>query len=100
LEILLIQNLSQENNNINSDQDNDNKNLYIKNILMAIQISLKVIEINNKDNIIQDCFILYKSLEKNIQFLLGNNKKNKKSNKGIDNFNIKIIYSIIWFIIS
>jgi hypothetical protein len=66
---------------------------------MAVQISLKVIEINNKDNI-QDCFILYKSLEKNIQSISGNNKKNKISNKEIGYFNIKIIYSITWFIIS
>ena len=63
---------------------------------MAVQISLKFFEINNKDNI-QDCFILYKSIEKNIQFISG---KNKKSNKQIDYFNIKIIYSITWFIIS
>ena len=99
LEIMLIQSLSQEYNNINSEQNNDNKKLYIKNIIMAVQISLKVIEINNKDNI-QDCFILYKSLEKNIQSISGNNKKNKKSNKEIGYFNIKIIYSITWFIIS
>ena len=99
LEIMLIQSLSQENNNISSEQDNDNKNLYIKSILMAVQISLTVVEINNKDNI-QDCYILFKSLEKNVQNLLGNNKKNKKGNKEIDYFNIKIIYSNTWFIIS
>ena len=97
LEIMLIQILCQENNNINSDpdNDNDNKNIYIKNILIALQISLKVIEINNKDNI-QDCFILYKSIEKNIQSILGTNKK---SNKEIDFFNLKIIYSITFFIL-
>lgn len=96
LEIMLIQNLSQESNNINSDQDNENKTIYIKNILMAVQISLKLIEINNKDNI-QDCFFLFKSIEKSIQSISG---KNRKSNKQIDYFNIKIIYSITWFIIS
>lgn len=98
LEMMLIQSSSQENYNINYEQNSDNKNIYIKNILMAIQISLKIIEINNKDYI-QDCFILYKGLSKSIQSFLANNKKNKKSTE-ISFFNIKIIYSITCFIIS
>ena len=49
---------------------------------------------------IQDCYILYKSIEKNLKSLLQIQKNKEKGNNKINSFNIKVIYSIIFFILS
>ena len=64
---------------------------------MAIQIILIILEINDK-SYIQDCFILYKSLQNNVQLLLEIDNKNNDNEVLL--FNVKIIYSIIFFILS
>ena len=84
-------------NIINDGKEDNIKYILINYIIMAIQIILIILEINDK-SYIQDCFILYKSLQNNVQLLL------EIDNKNIDNevhiFNLKIIYSIIFFILS
>jgi hypothetical protein len=97
LEIILIKNPEKDNNIINDGKEDNIKYILINYIIMAIQIILIILEINDK-SYIQDCFILYKSLQNNVQLLL------EIDNKNIDNevhiFNLKIIYSIIFFILS
>jgi hypothetical protein len=97
LEIMLVKNPEKENNIINDGKEDNIKYILINYIIMAIQIILIILEINDK-SYIQDCFILYKSLQNNVQLLL------EIDNKNIDNevhiFNLKIIYSIIFFILS
>jgi len=97
LEILLVKNSKKENNIINDEKEDNNKYILINNIIMAIQIILIILEINDK-NYIQDCFILYKSLQNNVQILLQIDNKNNDLEVHI--FNLKIIYSIIFFILS
>ena len=99
-EIILIQKVEQENNIIliNKEDTNDNE-YYINGIIMTIQILLNTIEIGDTQNYIQDCFILYKSIDKNIQSLLQMQKQNENGNNEINSFNLKIIYSIIFFIL-
>ena len=101
LEIRLIQDSDQENNYIRTKkEENNNNDYYIYDILMAIQMILKIIEVNDTKYYIQDCYILYKLLEKNIQSLLEMQKHNENGNNEINCFNLKIIYSIILFILS
>ena len=117
LEIILIQDSDKENNylnvniNINKSDDSDKENnylnvninksdSYINDIIMTIQILLTIIEINDTKNYIQDCYILYKSIEKNLKSLLQIQKNKEKGNNKINSFNIKVIYSIIFFILS
>lgn len=96
LEIMLVKNSENQNNIINDDKD-DNKYIIINDIIMAIQIILIILEINDK-SYIQDCFILYKSLQNNVHLLLAIDSKNNDNEIHI--FNLKIIYSIIFFILS
>ena len=93
LEIILIQISVQENNN-------HSYSLYLNDLIVTIQIILKLIEINDEKLYIQDCYILYKSIERNIQSLLESQKLNENGNNEIDSSNLKIIYSIIFFILS
>ena len=101
LEIRLIQNSIQENNHIRIDkEDNNSDNCYINYILMAIQILLKIIEGNDSKYYIQDCYIFYKLLENNTQSLLEMKNQIDNGNNEINFFYIKIIYSIIFFILT
>ena len=96
-EIDLIQDSEKENNlNLISKESLNNNNFDINNIIIVIQLILKIIEINNSNNI-QDCYILYKSIEINIRIQLDFHKKNENGNNEIDCLNLKIIYSIILF---
>ena len=97
LEILLVKNSKKENNIINDGKEDNIKYILINHIIMAIQIILIILEINDK-SYIQDCFILYKSLQNNVQLLLQIDSKNNDNEVYI--FNLKIIYSIIFFILS
>jgi hypothetical protein len=97
LEILLVKNSKKENNIINDGKEDNIKYILINHIIMAIQIILIILEINDK-SYIQDCFILYKSLQNNVQLLLQIDSKNNDNEVHI--FNLKIIYSIIFFILS
>ena len=97
LEILLVKNSKKENNIINDGKEDNIKYILINYIIMAIQIILIILEINDK-SYIQDCFILYKSLQNNVQLLLQIDSKNNDNEVHI--FNLKIIYSIIFFILS
>ncbi len=100
LEIILMQNNEQENNNILINKEDTNENeYYINGIIMTVQILLTTIEIGDTQNYIQDCYILYKSIDKNIQSLLQMQKQNENGNNEINSFNLKIIYSIIFFIL-
>ena len=100
---MLIQISDQENNYIKSRKEDNYINdyiIYINDIMLAISIILKVIEINDSKYYIQDCYILYRTLENNIQSLLELQKLNENGNNEIDCFNLKIIYSIIFFILT
>ena len=102
LEIMLIQISDKENNYIKTGKEEIDKNdytIYINDIMLAISLILKIIEINDSKYYIQDCYILYKELENNIQSLLELQKLNENGNNEIDCFNLKIIYSIIFFIL-
>ena len=103
LEIMLIQISDQENNYIRTGKEEIAYNdyiVYINDIMLAISIILKIIEINDSKYYIQDCYILYRTLENNIQSLLELQKLNENGNNEIDCFNLKIIYSIIFFILT
>ena len=97
LEIMLVKNPEKENNIINDGKEDNIKYILINYIIMAIQIILIILEINDK-SYIQDCFILYKSLQNNVQLLL--EIDNKNNDNEVQLFNVKIIYSIIFFILS
>jgi D-ribose pyranose/furanose isomerase RbsD len=97
LEIILIKNPEKDNNIINDGKEDNIKYILINYIIMAIQIILIILEINDK-SYIQDCFILYKSLQNNVQLLL--EIDNKNNDNEVQLFNVKIIYSIIFFILS
>ena len=103
LEIMLIQSSYQENNNyskLEKDLEDNKRNIYINDIIIAIQIIIKVIDKVETKYYIQDCYILYNSLEKNIQNLIELQKLNEIGNNEIDFFNLRIIYSIIFFTLS
>ena len=100
LEIMLIQSSYQENNKLEKDLEDNKRNIYINDIIIAIQIIIKVIDKVETKYYIQDCYILYNSLEKNIQNLIELQKLNEIGNNEIDFFNLRIIYSIIFFILS
>ena len=97
LEIMLVKNPEKEINIINDGKEDNIKYILINYIIMAIQIILIILEINDK-SYIQDCFILYKSLQNNVQLLL--EIDNKNNDNEVQLFNVKIIYSIIFFILS
>ena len=100
LEILLIKKSWNENNVINEEKNEINENMDYKNdIISSFQIILKINELNDSNNKIQDCYLFYKSISKNIITLSELvNQKNIGKFK-IDSFNLKIIYSVIFFII-
>ena len=100
LEILLIKKSWNEDNVINEEKNEINENMDYKNdIISSFQIILKINELNDSNNKIQDCFLFYKSISKNIITLSELvNQKNIGKFK-IDSFNLKIIYSVIFFII-
>ena len=100
LEILLIKKSWNENNVINGEKNEINENMDYKNdIISSFQIILKINELNDSNNKIQDCYLFYKSISKNIITLSELvNQKNIGKFK-IDSFNLKIIYSVIFFII-
>ena len=98
-EINLIQNSEKENNLILTSKENNNNNSDINYILITIQIIMKIIDINDSKNYIQDCYILYKSIEINIQMLIDIQKQNENGNNDIDCINLKIIYTIIFFVL-
>ena len=89
IETLSIQDSFQKKNN--------NINEYINDIISSLQIILKINELNDPKNYIQDCYLFYNSLAINIKNLLENNNTN--TNTQIDSINLKIIYSIIFFIL-
>ena len=66
-----------------------------------MQIILKINELNDSNNYIQDCYLFYKSIANNIKSLLNMQKSNDNNYMifQIDSFNLKIIYSIIFFIL-
>ena len=99
LEIMLIQDYDLDNSTININTEKKDKNVYINNILIAIQIILLIIKIDDT-KYIQDCYILNKSLEKNVQSLLEIQKRPGRENNEIESFNLKIIYSILFFTLS
>ena len=91
IEILSIQDSIQKKNNF--------INGYVNDIISSLQIILKINELNSPNNYIQDCYLFYKSLAKNIKALIDLDiSKNIKSAK-IASINLKIIYSIIFFIL-
>ena len=100
LEILLIKKSLNEDNVINGEKNEINENMDYKNdIISSFQIILKINELNDSNNKIQDCYLFYKSISKNIITLSELvNQKNIGKFK-IDSFNLKIIYSVIFFII-
>ena len=78
----------------------DTINEYINDIISSLQLILKINELNEPKNNIQDCYLFYKSISKNIKTLLELEKQNtNKDNTGIDSINLKIIYSIIFFVL-
>ena len=89
IEALSIQDSIQKNNN--------NINEYINNIISSLQIILKINELNDPKNYIQDCYLFYNSIARNIKSLLEN--YNTNINTQIDSINLKIIYSITFFIL-
>jgi hypothetical protein len=100
LEILLIKKSWNEDNVINEEKNEINENMDYKNdIISSFQIILKINELNDSNNKIQDCYLFYKSISKNIITLSELvNQKNIGKFK-IVSFNLKIIYSVIFFII-
>ena len=91
IEILSIQDSIQKKNNFINE--------YVNDIISSLQIILKINELNSPNNYIQDCYLFYKSLAKNIKTLIDLDiSKNIKSAK-IVSINLKIIYSIIFFIL-
>ena len=98
IENIIIQESFEKNNLINTDKNENNKQInYINDIISSIQIILKINELNDSTNNIQDCYIFYKSLEKNIQTFL---ELKISNNFSIESLHLKIIYSTIFFILS
>ena len=98
LEIMLIQESFQGNNIINKEKDENNEYTnYTNDIIFSLQIILKINELNEQKNYIQDCYLFYTSIAKNILDLQKSN--NDKTTFQIQAFNLKIIYTIIIFIL-
>ena len=91
IEILSIQDSIQKKNNF--------INGYVNDIISSLQIILKINELNSPNNYIQDCFLFYKSLAKNIKTLIDLNISKNINSAKIASINLKIIYSIIFFIL-
>ena len=99
-EIILIQEQFQDNNIINTGKNENNIYMnYINDIIASLQIIIKINELNEPKNYIQDCYSFYQSIARNIQILLDLKKSNNINISQIDSFNLKIIYSIIFFIL-
>ena len=91
IEILSIQDSIQKKNNF--------INGYVNDIISSLQIILKINELNSPNNYIQDCFLFYKSLAKNIKTLIDLDISKNINSAKIASINLKIIYSIIFFIL-
>ena len=100
LEIMLIKGSFHENkiNNTNKDENNEYMN-YTNDIVSSLQIILKINELNDPKNYIQDCYIFYKSLARNIKSLLDFQKSIVDKIFQIESSSLKIIYTIIFFIL-
>ena len=106
LEFILIQRSPNENNNIiNTEKEenyiDENYINYTNDIISSLQIILKINELNDPNNYIQDCYLFYKSIARNIKSLIDLVSSNNGSYMifQIQSFNLKIIYSIIFFIL-
>ena len=91
IEILSIQDSIQKKNNF--------INGYVNDIISSLQIILKINELNSPNNYIQDCFLFYKSLAKNIKTLIDLDISKNINSAKIASINLKIIYSVIFFIL-
>ena len=91
IEILSIQDSIQKKNNFINE--------YVNDIISSLQIILKINELNSPNNYIQDCFLFYKSLAKNIKTLIDLDISKNINSAKIASINLKIIYSIIFFIL-
>ena len=96
-EIKQIQESYQESNMKNKKKDENNNN--INYILLSLKIILKINELIDSNNYIQDCYLFYKSLARNIHTLSELEIPNDINNCQIEANNLKIIYSIIFFIL-
>ena len=98
LEMMSIQETFQENaKKINAEKDENNEYIiYTNDIISSLQIILKINELNDPKNYIQDCFLFYKSIAKNILDL---QKANNDKTFKILAFNLKVIYTIIFFVL-
>lgn len=96
-EIIQIQESYKENNFISTKKDEINNN--INDILLSLKIILKINELTESKNYIQDCYLFYKSIARNIYTLLELEIQNDINNCQIEANNLKIIYSIIFFIL-
>ena len=100
LEILLIKEPFQENNIINTEIDENNEYMnYINIIISSLQIALKINELNDPKKYIQDCYLFYKYIARNIKTLLEIENLEKTKIFFIESFNLIIIYSIIFFVL-
>ena len=100
LEILLIKEPFQENNIINTEIDENNEYMnYINIIISSLQIALKINELNDPKKYIQDCYLFYKYIARNIKTLLEIENLEKTEIFFIESFNLIIIYSIIFFVL-
>ena len=103
LELILILETYKENSVIINTEKDENYLIenYINDIIISLQIILKINELNDSNNYIQDCYLFYKSIANNIKSLLNMQKSNDNNYMifQIDSFNLKIIYSIIFFIL-
>ena len=101
LEIMLIQESYQKNNIFNKEKVENNKSQnYTNDIILSLQLILKINELNDPKNHIQDCFVFYKSLARKIKTLLDLEKTNIDEMFRIESSILKIIYTTIFFILS
>ena len=96
-EIIQIQESYKENNFTTTKKDEINNN--INDILLSLQIILKINDLTDSKNYIQDCYLFYKSMARNIHTLLELEIPNDNNNYQIEANDLKIIYSIVFFIL-
>ena len=102
-ELFMLQCLTDNNNKDNKSHEQSQKMVaeYMDSLILCIFVYLKIIEFNPTGDYIQDCYMTYKSLESNIQYLLNMKEKNKENKEiKIYIYIIKIIYNVLFFIIS
>ena len=96
-EIIQIQESYKENNFTTTKKDEINNN--INDILLSLQIILKINDLTDSKNYIQDCYLFYKSMARNIHTLLELEIPKDNNNYQIEANDLKIIYSIVFFIL-